>query len=43
MTDKKRKTINSFQNRRRENKLSKIVESIERWVIDVLKHQTEND
>ena len=39
MADKKRKKSNSFRNASYENKLSKVVKSIEAWVIDVLKSE----
>ena len=37
MANKKRKIANSFRNTSYEHKLSAVVKSIQRWVMDVLK------
>ena len=39
MADKKKKIANSFWKTSNENKLSKVVKSIERWVMDTWKRE----
>ena len=39
MADKKRKILKSSRNKSYENKFSKVVKSIERWVMDTLQRE----
>ena len=43
LTDKKRRIENSFRTTSYKNKLSKIVKLIERWVMDTLKREKDNE